>query len=586
MIESFLEGIYTKSNKIFLYLMFCVFFLGFCINFYFFKEFSANSNKQSVFFLASNIVYSEDFEETNSPWTLEYVNDPYLYAFTSELPKYIVKDEIFVKYFWYYTEEIVSIPSQIVDCASIHYENGFWWLSSGYNDRVYKCYENWTCTGDSYYVGAQEIYPSSIHYFNNSWWMTGPNSDAVHKYYDNWTYTSISISVSIEGSPSDIFYQNGNWWMLSESKQRVYMYYDNWSYTGVNFYLGNEDIWPRSLDYWDGYWWVMGEKNDHIYKYSNNWTYTGESISVFDIDYWTSDIHISDGVLWYQGAYADSIYKFNYEDLYQIPKRNVKDDCIFVQTDISEVIALLSPSYKDLALKENSRVEVKFNTTSRNRINLRFLDDMNIMENIEISPPENSIFITQIVEKTISEELTFDQLQIDGNFNPSDNLIIDFIKIYGVKTEGNNDFLNLFIPVLIILGLVVVVVVFPGGYYLLKKRKFPIITDEKVKRGKTVKVKVNIPEGINKFVGFSILGGLLSIMISLLISIIYPELYIFGSIFMVILQIAMFCGGLLTIAGAIFSYKNLKLGRTLVLIGAILGGGNIITLSSLRYLKD
>ncbi len=567
--------------------MFCVFFLGFSIYFYFFQEFSVNSNEQeSVLFLASDLVYSEDFEETNSPWTLQYVSDPYLYAFTSELSKYIVKDEIFVKNFWYYTEETFSIPSQIVDCASIHYENGFWWLSSGYSDKVYKCYENWTCTGDSYYVGAQEIFPSSIHYFNNSWWMAGPNSDAVHKYYDNWTYTNISISVSSEGSPSDIFYRNENWWMLSESNQRIYMYYDNWTYSGVNFYLGNEDIWPRSLDYWDGYWWVMGEKNDHIYKYSINWTYTGESISVFYIDYATSDIHISDGVLWYQGSYTDSIYKFNYEDLYQIPKINVKDDCIFVQTDISEVIALRSPSYKDLTLKANSRVEVKFNTTSRNRINLRFLDDMNIMENIEISPPENDIFSTQIVEKSITEELTFDQLQFNGNFNPSDNLIIDFIKIYGIKTEANNNFLNIFIPVSIIIGSLAVAV--PSGYYLLKRRKFPIIIDpdEKVKHGKIVEEKVNIPEGINKFVGCSILGGLLSIIISLLISIIYPELYFFGSVFMVILQIVMFSGGLLTIAGAIYSYKNLKSGRRLVLIGAILGGGNIITLISLKYLKD
>ena len=242
--------------------MFCVFFLGFSIYFYFFQEFSVNSNEQeSVLLLASDIVYSEDFGEPDCTWTLQYVNDPYLYAFTSELPKYIVKDEIFVKKFWYDTGEAFSIPSQIVECRSIHYENGFWWLSSSNNDRVYKCYENWSCTGDSYYVGAQEYFPDSIHYFNNSWWMAG---NAVHKYYDNWTYTTISISVSSEGSPSDIFYRNGNWWMLSESNQRVYMYYDNWTYSGVNFYLGNEDNWPRSLDYWDGYWWIMGEWNDHI----------------------------------------------------------------------------------------------------------------------------------------------------------------------------------------------------------------------------------------------------------------------------------------------------------------------------------
>lgn len=564
--------------------------MDFSIYFYSFQELNENSYEQErVFLSASDIVYLEDFEETNSTWTLQYVSNPYLYAFTSELPNYIIKDEIFIENFWYYTEEVFSIPSQIVDCASIHYENGFWWLSSGFKDRIYKCYENWTWTGDSYYVGAQEIFPSSIYYFNNSWWMTGPNSDSVHKYYDNWTYTNHSISVSSEGSPSDIFYRNDNWWMLSESNARVYMYYENWTYSGVNFYLGNEDIWPRSLDYWDGYWWVMGEKNDHIYKYASNWTYTGESISLFNIDYWTSDIHISDGVLWYQGSYTDSVYKFNYEELYQIPKINTKNDCIFIQTDLSEVITLSSPRYEDLTLKANSHVEIKFNTSSRNHIHLRFLNDMNVMENMEISPPENDIFNTQVVEKNITEELTFDQLQFDGDFNPFDNLIIDFIKIYDTKSgafNNINDILNIFIPISILIGLIVFV--FPGGYYFLRRSKFPstIEPDNHVKQGKSALEKENLPEGISKFVGYSIFGGLLSIIISLLISIIYPEIHFYGTAFMVILQIAMFSGGFLTIVGAIYSYKDLKLGRLLVLIGAILGGVNLITLSSLKYIKE
>jgi hypothetical protein len=306
---------------------------------------------------------------------------------------------------------------------------------------------------------------------------------------------------------------------------------------------------------------------------------------VFNIDYWTSDIHISDNVLWYQGSYSDSIYKFNYEDLYQIPKRNLKDDCIFVQTDTSEVLTLCSPMYMDLTLKVNSRVEIEFNTTSRNRISLKFLDDLSSINNVEISPTGNDNFSTQIIETTITQEITFDQLQFDGSFNPSDNLIIDFIKIYYIRSFNNNAF-NSLIPLLVIIGSLGVAL--PSGYYLLKRRKFSISIDpyERVKSSKDLQKTVPLPEGINKFVGYSILGAFLSIIFSLLIPIIYPDLYFFGWIFIVTLQILMVSGSLLTIAGAVYSYKNLKSGRLIVIIGAILGGGNIITLSSLKYLKE
>lgn len=86
-------------------------------------------------------------------------------------------------------------------------------------DTIRKCYDNWTHTGESYSVGAQETFPKSIFYHDGYWWVTGQSSYAVHKYFNNWTFTGESNSVSAEGSPSDIYYKNGNWWMLSESKK-------------------------------------------------------------------------------------------------------------------------------------------------------------------------------------------------------------------------------------------------------------------------------------------------------------------------------------------------------------------------------
>ena len=410
--------------------------------------------------------------------------------------------------------------------------------------------------------------------------MTGPSSNAVHKYYNNWTFTGESNSVSTEGSASDIYYEDGNWWMLSESNARVYMYYNNWTYTGINFYLGDQDIWTRSFDYWDGYWWVLGEKKDRVHKYFNNWTYTGESLSIFNLDYYTVDIHIIDGVLWYTGAYTDSVYKFNYEDLYQIPKINVKEGYIFIQTDSSEGLILSSPNTLDLTLQGNSRIEIVFTTSSINRIDLSLLSDSSIMRMFILSPQGNDDYSTRIVEFTIDEEIRFDQLRFIGSFIPSHNLKIDQIKIYGPPKNLSD---NALIIGIAIISTIATVIGIPSGYYLYKRKKYPKIP-KPIEKYNTK--KEYIIDDIYKFTAVSIVGSLISILIALFIPVLYPEFYIFGELFVHIFQIIMFSGGALSIIGTIVTYKNMKLGRIIVLIGGILGGGNIIILSSLKYLKN
>lgn len=447
-------------------------------------------------------------------------------------------------------------------------------------DTIRKCYDNWTHTGESYSVGAQETFPKSIFYHDGYWWVTGQSSYAVHKYFNNWTFTGESNSVSAEGSPSDIYYKNGNWWMLSESKKNIFMYYDNWTFTGISYDLGSQDKWPRSLDYWDGFWWILGESSDRIYKYFNNWTFTGEMFSIFGLDYYTDDIHIIDGVLWYMGSYTDSVYKFNYEDLYQIPKINVKEDYIFVQTDSSELLILSSPNTLDLTLQGNSRIEIVFNTSSINRIDLSLLSESSFLRSFILSPQGNDDYSTRIVEFTVYEEIRFDQLRFTGSFIPSHNLKIDQIKIYGPPKNLSD---NVLIISIAIISTIATVIGIPSGYYLYKKKKYPKIP-KPVEKYDTK--KEYIVDDIYKFTAVSIIGSLISILIALFIPVLYPEFYIFGELFVHIFQIIMFSGGALSIIGTIITYKNMKLGRIIVLIGGILGGGNIIILSSLKYLKN
>ena len=548
----------------------------------FHQNYYPSGNFETILCLSNDLVYSEEFDGSLYSWSLEGVSDPYLYAYSSEFTDYIIEDQNFIKNFWHYSEEYYNIPPHIVDHASIHYENGFWWISDTFMDTIRKCYDNWTHTGESYSVGAQETFPKSIFYHDGFWWVTGQSSYAVHKYFNNWTFTGESNSVSAEGSPSDIYYKNSNWWMLSESNKRVYMYYDNWSYTGINYYLGSQDKWPRSLDYWDGFWWILGESSDRIYKYFNNWTFTGEMFSIFGLDYFTNDIHIIDGVLWYMGSYTDSVYKFNYEDLYQIPKINVKEDYIFVQTDSSELLILSSPNTLDLTLQVNSRIEITFNTSSTNRIDLYLLNDASYLSSFLLSPQGNNNFNTRTIEFTIEEEISFDQLRFIGDFMPSHNLKVDQIKIYKPIVDNTPTDITLIVGIATI-STIAAVIGIPSGYYLYRKKKYIAIpkSAEKYKPRRE-----RIVEGIYKFTAVSIIGSLLSILIALFMPVLYPEFYFFGELFVQAFQTIVFIGGALSITGTIITYNNMKLGKILVLIGGILGGGNIIILYSLKYLRD
>lgn len=89
----------------------------------------------------------------------------------------------------------------------------------------------------------------------------------------------------------------------------------------------------------------------------------------------------------------------------------------------------------------------------------------------------------------------------------------------------------------------------------------------------------------------SIIGGILSIVLfGMLLQILYPEFLILGRIFITIFQSVMILGGVITLIGALISIfaktENFKkLAWITVLIGAIIGGGNIIAIFGAVQLK-
>ncbi|MDX1797888.1 MAG: hypothetical protein R3255_04505 [Candidatus Lokiarchaeia archaeon] len=86
-------------------------------------------------------------------------------------------------------------------------------------------------------------------------------------------------------------------------------------------------------------------------------------------------------------------------------------------------------------------------------------------------------------------------------------------------------------------------------------------------------------KSISKKIGIiiSIIGGIFTILVSFAFPTLFPELSSIGPNFVMILQIVTIIGGIITIIGGLLSLKSALISGILVILGGIVGGGNIIS---------
>jgi hypothetical protein len=85
---------------------------------------------------------------------------------------------------------------------------------------------------------------------------------------------------------------------------------------------------------------------------------------------------------------------------------------------------------------------------------------------------------------------------------------------------------------------------------------------------------------ISKEIGFafSLAGGISSFILGLFLPMWFSIFYIFGPLFVTILQMIIIIGGVITIEGAILFWIKPSISGKLVIVGAILAGVNLISL--------
>lgn len=66
----------------------------------------------------------------------------------------------------------------------------------------------------------------------------------------------------------------------------------------------------------------------------------------------------------------------------------------------------------------------------------------------------------------------------------------------------------------------------------------------------------------------------------------YPEFYLFGEVFVLVFQTMLIVGGIVTTLGAILYAVNVSASRIVIIIGALMGGINIVALWGVKLMSD
>jgi hypothetical protein len=116
--------------------------------------------------------------------------------------------------------------------------------------------------------------------------------------------------------------------------------------------------------------------------------------------------------------------------IYNISKFFQGSGILYCQTNITETLTLRSSDTLNLNLQEGDRIEVIFNTTSNNKIDLNLKNNGVQQKSYILSSQGNADYSTRTKTFIISQNFTMDQLEFTGIFDNTKNLIIDKILIY------------------------------------------------------------------------------------------------------------------------------------------------------------
>ncbi|MFW9878793.1 MAG: hypothetical protein ACFFG0_37415, partial [Candidatus Thorarchaeota archaeon] len=124
-----------------------------------------------------------------------------------------------------------------------------------------------------------------------------------------------------------------------------------------------------------------------------------------------------------------------------ISKNFQGDGFLYCQTNTTETITLRSDDNLDKNLVIGDKIEVKFNTSSVNRIDFNLRNNGVQQKSYILSSQGNGDFSNRIKTFTIDANMSIDQMEFTGTFEDTKNLQIDYVKIYRGYQETDSYYL-------------------------------------------------------------------------------------------------------------------------------------------------
>ena len=263
------------------------------------------------------------------------------------------------------------------------------------------------------------------------------------------SYDSISASLG-SGTQTGLFFKpDGTKLYIADDNGDVIKQYSlssAWDLSTISFdtsknsHINIEDLFIKS----DGLK-LYEVRSDRIYQYTMSVAWDLTTLS-YDNIYLrtqgagdTQDAFFKpDGMRLFEsgGRYGDNLFQWDLGVL--VYKENNSRGYMYLQTDTNEILSVRSENMS-LTLQENDRIEIMFNTTSENRIDINLLNLGIEQDSYIMNQQDNQNFNNRTSIITIQNNNTINKIEFSGLFEDTKNLNIHSIRIYRLNATGTTE---------------------------------------------------------------------------------------------------------------------------------------------------
>ncbi|MCP6718933.1 MAG: hypothetical protein KJI71_01695 [Patescibacteria group bacterium] len=389
-----------------------------------------------------NDLYEQDFGVSSDNWLLHDVSNTNFTILTSERDNpYLVENSSFEMMSFTYESQF-TISGGADSIRGISFYNGYWYVSShdsgGTNDLIIKYNPDWSYTGTSWNINSEDDYPEGIYFYDGYWYLAGNIGNKAYKYNPDWSYTGTSYDLKNSGGgaiahPTDLFYYDGYWYVADKSGL-VYKYDSSFNYVADYDVMSDTSLTSiYGLDVVNGEFYVSGARSgtQYAYKFDTSWN----KIDTYPLEYILSvyTLFFYDGY-WYASNPSYLVYRC--DNIFDNSKVSNGDGYTYIQTNETETLKVRSKNNLNLTLLSGDKIEIQFNTSSSNKIDINVLNSGVEQGSYQISKQGNLNFDTYTKTISIDSDMTVDQLEFEGIFDDTKNLFIENIRIFRYISSG------------------------------------------------------------------------------------------------------------------------------------------------------